>query len=64
MYIYVRPDLEFKFPLDIDYIYNNNKNNFNYILTPFWGKSIGINDRFAIGNYNSIIKYRYKTNFS
>ena len=62
MYIYIRPDLKFKYPFDIDYIYNNIDNKFNYILTPFWGKNSGLNDKFAIGNYNSIIKYGERIN--
>ena len=60
-YIYVRPDLLFKTKLNINYIKYLSKQ--NYLFTPNWGKwRGGINDRFAIGNYKSIIKYGNRIN--
>ena len=67
-YIYIRPDLLVKTELNIKYIKYISTH--NYLITPNWGKwgappscrsttslDGGINDRFAIGNYNSIVKY-------
>ena len=67
-YIYIRPDLLVKTELNIKYIKYISTH--NYLFTPNWGKwiapaicrstnssDVGTNDRFAIGNYNSIVKY-------
>jgi len=53
--IFLRPDLKYTTKLDIRYI---NKNLYsNIILTPYWQKWGGINDRIGIGNYNTMEKY-------
>ena len=53
--IFLRPDLKYTTKLDIRYI---NKNlHSNIILTPYWHKWGGINDRIGIGNYNTMEKY-------
>ena len=60
-YLYIRPDLNIVNKINIDYIKNNYGG--NYLLTPNWGKWDGLNDRFAIGNYESILKYGERINY-
>tara|TARA_Y100000389_G_C17470636_1_gene530339 strand:+ start:6868 stop:7710 length:843 start_codon:yes stop_codon:yes gene_type:complete len=57
-YLYIRPDLQFVEKIDINFL--KYKQSSPYLLTPDFGKGPdkkGLNDRFAIGDYFSIIKY-------
>ena len=61
LYIYLRPDLMYHNPLNINIIKSYMRVP-NVILTPYWHKFRGLNDRFAIGNYKTMLTYgeRYK----
>lgn len=51
-YLFLRPDIKYLNKINTDYVNNIVKNN-NLIYTPEWLKSGGLNDRFALCDYNS-----------
>jgi len=61
-YLYLRPDLLYIDPLPIDEILKNITKE-NIIFTPDWQLSNNyVNDRFAYGSYDSMIKYGLRIN--
>tara|TARA_B100000424_G_scaffold236520_1_gene201497 strand:+ start:847 stop:1614 length:768 start_codon:yes stop_codon:yes gene_type:complete len=60
-YIFCRPDLRFLNEIDIKYILSSK--NENVIITPYWQKCGGCNDRFAIGSLNSIKYYANRIDY-
>ena len=61
LYIYVRPDTKIVNPFNINLIENIKDNE---IRTPVYFKHWGgLNDRFAIGKFNSIVKYGERINY-
>lgn len=55
-YLFLRPDLKYVKPINIDNIKSVISDS-NLILTPIWHKSGGLNDRLALGKYNSMKLY-------
>ena len=55
-YLYLRPDLNYEDKLNINEL-NLVYENKNSIITPDWMKNSGLNDRFAFGSKESILKW-------
>ena len=55
-YLFIRPDLKYTKKLNINQVIGASKAS-NTIYTPLWHKYGGLNDRMALGNYNSMKKY-------
>jgi len=53
-YIYLRPDLKYLNPLDINLINNIKENTF---YTPYWSKFGGLNDRLGFGKKNVMLEF-------
>ena len=58
----MRPDLRILNKIDVNYLLLTSKNK-NSIVTPFWHKHRGYNDRFCIGSFNSIKYYANRLDY-
>uniref|UniRef100_A0A7S3K597 Uncharacterized protein n=1 Tax=Aureoumbra lagunensis TaxID=44058 RepID=A0A7S3K597_9STRA len=58
--IYIRPDLLFKSPLDVDFLFSIPSSE---LYTPIWATYHGLNDRLAAGAPLAVLAFGYRFNF-
>ena len=61
-YLFLRPDLKYTKKIDIKQVVDACSNN-NTIYTPSWSTFKGLNDRMALGDYNSMKVYANRINY-